>query len=284
MNTKTAAPKGKKKIKPVRRAKKWGAQAPSMALRLLTVAFVAVMLGLLFSALQALEWTMVRIVLTAAVIAAMLALHYADGLNKGVQDAGASRSFEKAFASGRTLTDAEDAMCYHPMKALCAALMVYGIPLLMALYLSATAKPYTYALQDLPLWLSNTYGVRSDVMAPLAAYTQPLQSTAADWIRMFVRLISLNFVSFFEDPVTMSGLIDRLSPLFVAAMPLAYVAGYLCGPAHDAKMVRQNKRAKKVAARRAQRKSMVSELLGEGKDVHYGQRQGGEKHKKKELI
>lgn len=284
MNAKTAAQKGKKKLKPVRRAKKWGAQAPSMALKLLTVAFVAVMLGLLFSALQAVEWTMVRIILTAVVIAAMLAMHYADGLNKGVEDAGASRSFDKAIASGRTLTDREDGMCYHPLKALCAALMVYGIPFLLALYLSATAKPYTYALQDLPLWMTNTYGARSDVMAPLAAYTQPLQSTAADWIRMFVRLISLNFVSFFEDPVTMSGLIDRLSPLFVAAMPLAYVAGYLRGPAHDAKMVKQNKRAKKVAARKAQRKSMVSELLGESKDVHYGQRKGTDKHKKKELI
>ena len=40
----------------------------------------------------------------------------------------------------------------------------------------------------------------------------------------------------------------------------------------------------KAAVRKAQKKSMVSELLGSGGDVHYGQRPQQEEHKKKELI
>ena len=35
---------------------------------------------------------------------------------------------------------------------------------------------------------------------------------------------------------------------------------------------------------KAQKKSMVNELLGSGGDVHYGQRPQNETHKKKELI
>lgn len=283
MNTKTA--KKKKKVsKPLRRAQKWSAQLPGMALKLLTVAFISIVLGVLFSAVQAVDWTLVRILLSLLVIAGMMVLHHTEGLSKGASNAASSRAYSKALAAGRTLTDEEDAQCYHPGKALCAAAIVYGIPLLCALYLSVTAEPYTYELQDLPLWLSNTYGSRQDVMAPLAAYTQPIESTVVDWIRMFVRLISLNFVTLFEDPVTMSGMIDRLCPLFVLVLPLAYIVGYLRGPAYDAKLQKQNRRAKKVAARKAQRSHLASELLAEDKNVHYGKRKETNAHKKKELI
>lgn len=285
MNAKTAAPKGKKKtVKPLRRAKKWGAQVPNMAAKLLMVTVVAVVLGLIFSIVQSIEWKTVRLILASALVGGILALHYIEGLSKGIENAASSHFYDKALAAGKPLTDREDSLCYQPMKALCAALTVYGIPLVLALYLCVTAKPYTYQLQDLPLWLTNTYGSRADVMAPLAAYTQPIVSTVVDWIRTFVRLIVFSFVSFFDEPVTMSPLIDQLSPLFVALMPLAYMIGYLRGPVHDAKVQKQNKRAKKVAARKAQRSTLVSELLGEREDVHYGHRQDSDKHKKKELI
>ena len=51
-----------------------------------------------------------------------------------------------------------------------------------------------------------------------------------------------------------------------------------------AKRQSMQRRAKKAAVRKAQKKSMVSELLGSGSDVHYGQRPQQEEHKKKELI
>ena len=55
-------------------------------------------------------------------------------------------------------------------------------------------------------------------------------------------------------------------------------------PAVYAKRQSMQRRAKKAAVRKAQKKSMVDELLGSGGDVHYGQRVGQEEHKKKELI
>ena len=58
----------------------------------------------------------------------------------------------------------------------------------------------------------------------------------------------------------------------------------LRAPAVYAKRQSMQRRAKKAAVRKAQKKSMVSELLGSGGDVHYGQHPQQEEHKKKELI
>ena len=185
---------------------------------------------------------------------------------------------------GRPLTRKEESACYQPMKALCACLVVFAVPLALSLYLAATAKPYTYALQDLPAWLTGTYGAREDVMAPLAAYAQSATFTLRDGIRLVVRLAVLIYINLFPDPQTMAQMIDRLSPLMVMTYPIACMIGYLRAPAVYAKRQSMQRRAKKAAVRKAQKKSMVDELLGSGGDVHYGQRVGQEEHKKKELI
>ncbi|MFR2494508.1 MAG: hypothetical protein ACLTBF_01935 [Christensenellales bacterium] len=99
-----------------------------------------------------------------------------------------------------------------------------------------------------------------------------------------MRLAVLIYINLFPDPQTMAQMIDRLSPLMVMTYPIACMIGYLRAPAVYAKRQSMQRRAKKAAVRKAQKKSMVDELLGGGGDVHYGQRVGQEEHKKKELI
>mgnify|MGYP002545110190 FL=1 len=202
----------------------------------------------------------------------------------GVADADASHAADKLEKLGRPLSRREEAACYQPMKALCACLIVFGVPLVLGAYLAATAEPYTYALQDLPSWLTGTYGAREDVMAPLAAYAQTASVSARDIIRLIVRLTVLIYINLFPDPQTMTQLVDQLTPLMVLSYPVACMIGYLRAPAVYAKRQSMQRRAKKAAVRKAQKKSMVSELLGSGGDVHYGQRPQQEEHKKKELI
>ena len=202
----------------------------------------------------------------------------------GVADADASHAADRLEKLGRPLTRKEESACYQPMKALCACLGVFAVPLALSLYLAATAKPYTYALQDLPAWLTGTYGAREDVMAPLAAYAQSATFTLRDGIRLVVRLAVLIYINLFPDPQTMAQLVDQLTPLMVLSYPVACMIGYLRAPAVYAKRQSMQRRAKKAAVRKAQKKSMVDELLGSGGDVHYGQRVGQEEHKKKELI
>lgn len=286
MNQKSSnATKTKKRAKkPVRLARRWGKEVLPMARKLAVLTLAIVLLGLMFSALQAVGIYWVRFVLSALLAGGMLLILYTEGVSCGVANVSASRQYVQMEAEGRKLTDKEDAACYHPLKALSACAVMYAIPLLLAIYLAFNAEEYTYTLQSIPSWLTQTYAGRSDVLAPLAAYSQTVALTATDVIRMIVRLFELFFVNFFSDPQQMTGMIDRLSPLLVALLPLSYVAGYLCGPHSSEKIAKQNRRAKKVAARKAERTKVADELLGNPKQVHYGHQVKDEKHKKKELI
>ncbi|MBR5561429.1 MAG: hypothetical protein IKU73_08460 [Clostridia bacterium] len=275
---------GKAKRRKLRRAQKWGSRVLPAAGKILTLLVIMILMGLMFSALQAIENIWLRAGLALVILAGMLLLHVNEGLNQGAEDAASSISYMQGMEAGRKLGREADAACYQPLKALCSALTVYGIPLLMAVYVALAAKPYSYVLQDLPLWLTDTYGARSDVMGPLGAYTVREGMTMFDWIRMLVRMPQMMYVMLFSDTLTMSLLIDRLSPLCIASFPMAYVLGYMFGPASNRKMRKQNRRAKKVAVHKAQKSSLAAELTGVQNAVHYGQRREDDKHKRKELI
>jgi len=273
---------GKKKSRPLRRAQRWGRQTPGMALRLAGFMVAVIVMGLVFSALQAIENEWLRIGLSAMLTAGVLFLCLNEGMNKGAIDAAASRSYESMTAREMPVSDKEDAACFHPLKPLAAALIVFALPLALSVYIALTTKGYTYTLQDLPTWVTSGYGMRQDVMGPLSAYAAQAELQAADWVRMVVRLPMMMMINLFPDPLTMSGLIDRLSPLCVGAFPILYVTGYFFGPAVNRKQEKQNRRAKKIAARKAQKKGLAAELTGSQMQVHYGQK--AEKHKKKELV
>ena len=282
--TEAKTQKTKKAKKPVRRAQRWGKRVLPMAGRLVPMVILIAIMGLMFTALQALEIYWLRAVISAAVGAVMAILLYSEGLNSGVLDANASRNYVQAQEDGRKLTDAEDAACYHPIKALCAAMVIFGLPLVLSVVLAFNAKEYTYVLQSLPKWLTQTYGVREDVMGPLGAYGQSAGMAMLDWVRMFVRLFILVFINLFEDPQKMTAMVDRLSPLMVSVLPIAYMVGYLLSPRKAEKIQKLNRRAKKVAVRRAERRKVGPELLGAQNQVHYGHKKEEKARKKKELI
>lgn len=276
------AKKKTKKKKPLRWAKRWGSQVLPMAGRLAVLLIAIIVLGLMFSALQGVGSAWLRVALSALIVSGLLLLCMNEGLNKGAQDALSSRNYVSLQAKGVALEEKDDAACYHPLKPLCAALAVFGVPIVLAVIVALSAQEYTYALQDLPAWLTDTYGSRGDVLAPLGAYTAEQGLTAIDWMRLLVRLPEMTYINFFGDPQRMSAMIDRLSPLMIASYPLVYAAGYLLGPKVNRKHEKENRRAKKAAVRKAQKSSLVEELTGAQGQVHYGHQK--EEHKKKELV
>ena len=276
------AAKKKKKRKPLRRAQHWQSRVLPMAMKLLVPLVAIIIMGLVFSALQAVSQGL-RLMLAVAIIAGMLLFLFSEGLNGGAEDAAASRNYVSLTAKGIKLTDKDDAMCYHPLKALCAVMAVFIVPLLLSVYIAMTAQVYTYTLQDLPTWLTDSYGMRADVMGPLGAYEAVTPGmTINDWIRLIVRLFVMNYINLFNDPVKMGHVIDWLSPLMIFSYPLMYMIGYLASPSRAEKIAKLNRRAKKVAVRKAERSSLVEELTGAQGQVHYGQKK--EAHKKKELV
>ena len=274
----------KKKQAPLRKANHFMKDAPGIALRLLLYVVVTVVLGLLLSVIQGIENDMLRLAVAALLGFVVLAIYFVEGMSRGTADASNSRQIARLEKAGHSITAKEDASCYHPLKAVAGSMMLYAIPLALAIVLALCAKAYTYVLQDLPTWVPGSYDMREDVMAPLAVYTQSLGTSAIDWIRIVVRLFILVFINLFGNVQTAIGLIDRLSPLFILLYPIAYVAGYLCGPAQQAKIEKMNKKAKKVAVRKQQKKKIADELLGNQNVPHYGHQADKAAHKKKELI
>lgn len=278
-----ATTKNSKKQAPIRKAKRYMKEAPSVAARLLLYVVVTVVLGLLLSVIQGIPNAALRMAVAALLGFAVLAFYFMEGMSRGTGDAMNSRQMAKLEKMDHVINAQEDASCYHPLKAAAGSMMVFGLPLVLAIVLAVNAKPYTYELQDLPSWVAGSYGLREDVMAPLGAYTQAMTAGLMDWIRMVVRLFMMVFINFFGEVQTSIELIDRLSPVFILLYPIAYVAGYLCGPAQQAKLEKMNKKAKKVAVRKHQKKKLVDELLGSQNVPHYGQ-QAAKSHKKKELV
>lgn len=274
----------KKQKKPIRRAKRFGSAVLPAAGKIAPMLILIIVLGLMFTGIQAIEMYIIRVVLSAVLCFCAAFLLYAEGLNRGVADISASRSCAQAEADGRALSAKEDASCYHPLKALCAALAVFILPMACAIIVALNAREYTYTLQSLPSWLTSTYGARSDVMTPLAAYEQAGGFTLLDWVRMFARLFILPMINLFEDPQKMTATIDRLSPLMLCVLPAAYMIGYLLAPNRSRKIDKLNRRAKKVAVRRAERRKVGPELLGAQNQVHYGHKKEEKARKKKELI
>lgn len=271
--------------KPLRRAQNWTKEAPRMAGRLAVTMLAVVVAGLMLSALQGIETYWLRALIAGATVFVMLAFFFLEGLNKGGEDAATSRFCMQLEKNGSAVEAHDDAACYHPFKAVLTLIALFAIPLLMAIYLCAVAKPYTYELQDLPTWLTGSYGVRGDIMGPLGAYERSAASLGVTgWIRVLVRLLVMNFINLFPEPLEMTSLIDRLSPLMIISYPAAYLLGYLCGPKVQRKREKENRRAKKVAVRKAQKSNLARELVGEQNAVHYGQRMDSEKPKRKELI
>ena len=78
----------KKKKKPLRRAQHWGSRVMPMAMKLVVPMIAIIVMGLMFSALQAVGQGL-RIMLALVIIAGMLLFLFSEGLNRGAEDAAA---------------------------------------------------------------------------------------------------------------------------------------------------------------------------------------------------
>ena len=270
-------------VLPPRRAVHWQPLLGQRIGKLLILLFASTLIGLMFSGLQAIEMPVLVVILSVLIISGLTLFFVNEGMSSGVKDTEMSRRVEKTEKEGGHVMASEDAACYSPVRAAVAAAAAFAVPFLLALFVALNAKPYTYVLQDLPSWLTTSYAGRSDVMLPLGAYAQSVPMTMVDWVRLVARVFGMIFVNIFPDPIHQGLLIDRVLPCFFLIYPAGYVLGYLCGPRRQAVLARKQRRAKKVAVKKAQKKSLAEELTKNGAEVHYGQR-NDQKQDKNRLI
>ena len=90
----------KKTKKPLRRAKRWGARIWPMAGRLAAILAAVTVMGLMFSALQAVGSMALRAVISLAILSGVLLMLYSEGLTRGVTDVDASYAADKLEKEG----------------------------------------------------------------------------------------------------------------------------------------------------------------------------------------
>ena len=259
-------------VVPPRQAKHWQPLLGRRTGKLLILLFAATLIGLMFSGLQAINIPWLVTILSILILSGLTLLFFNEGISTGVRDTEISRRVEKQEKDGQHIMQADDTACYSPVRAVVAATLAFIVPILIALFVAVMSKPYTYELQDLPTWLTSSYASRNDIMAPLNAYMTGITMTMVDWCRLLVRMLGMGFVNIFPDPLRQGQLIDWTLPAFFLIYPLGYFTGYLFGPRRQTVMARKQRKAKKIAVKKAQKSSLADELTRTGAKVHYGQR------------
>lgn len=218
-----------------------------------TIVLVAV-LGLLLQTFATIGNLFVRAVIACAVIVACFWMQLVSGGEQGERDVTFGSMLQKRMADGYMPTAEERAKCYAPLRALLGALLGALPFVLCALVVAAVAQPYTYALQDMPSWMS-AYAYRADVYAPLNYYSELGGATLPDYLRIVVRACNMIYLLPFGNNVMYYAFqIDRLGPVLLLILPLGYALGYLRGHALHVKRLAYNEQAKAATLKKIKRK------------------------------
>lgn len=170
-----------------------------------------------------------RLITNALILAALGGLLYMDGIKTGEEDAAFAEIAYTRAQAGQDIPPAERDRCFHPLKGLCTVLAGMLPLLLVCAALAVSAQVQRYHLGALPSWLES-YRTRPEIGLALSYYSEATPMGAVDVLRIIVRLLLFPFVNMVgtESPKRLL-LLERLSPLLVLLVPMAYAFGYALG-------------------------------------------------------
>lgn len=131
------------------------------------------------------------------------------------------------------------------------ALLGAALPLICAIIVAITAKPYVYSLQEYPAWLT-PYTYRPEI-GEAVAYMEGATPTATVWdyMRVVVRFFLFPYVGLLGTMSDSASLLfDRLSPLIMLILPGLSAIGYQFGPNRRAKEAKIIETAKNTPRKR----------------------------------
>lgn len=170
-----------------------------------------------------------RLVANAMILAALAGLMYMDGMKTGEEDVAYAEIAFTRQESGQTIPKEERDRCFHPLKGLYTVLAGMLPLALMCLALAVTAQEQRHHLGALPSWLDG-YRSRADIGLALSYYNETTPMGVVDVLRIIVRLVLFPYVNIVgTDSSARLLLLERLSPLMIFLVPMAYAAGYGLG-------------------------------------------------------
>ena len=175
------------------------------------------------------------------------------GLSRGSAAVALGENVLNQRKSGREVTAAEEACCYHPLKGFVQALIGTLPVLIVAGVYAVLAEQQHTSPGSLPNFVSGMAS-RPDVLAPLTAYTETKPAVLADYLRVGSRAMNMPYVTMVGSS-NYAGLLtlDRVAPLLCLLPAIAYGVGYLLGPGDRLRVQENIAEGKRRLARKQRR-------------------------------
>lgn len=202
-----------------------------------------------------------RIIINVLIVALVLFILFYKGANPGADAVSRGEILYQRQEKGQDVTPGERRLCYHPMKGYLNAFLGTIPFLIPALILAFTTQKSTTSFGTLPDWMGSMIN-RSEIGDALVTYTNPSGMTSNDFIRMFVRIFVMPFISM-TGASNRDGMliVERLSPLILLLPTLAHGTGYAYGKHIRTKIhteIEENKKKKQRRENRERRERRAS--------------------------
>ncbi|NLZ89284.1 MAG: hypothetical protein GX916_07265 [Clostridiales bacterium] len=171
-----------------------------------------------------------RLVINLLLLLAFASLLYMDGIKTGEDDVAFAEIALSRKEAGQTISQGDLDRCFHPLKGLLAVLAGMLPIVLICLVFALIAEVQVYRLGALPSWLEAYRNSRPDISLALSYYSEAVPFQLQDILRIIVRLLIFPYVNIVGTGDAISLLwLERLSPLLVMIVPMAYAIGYRQG-------------------------------------------------------
>lgn len=221
---------------------------------MILVVFVSFITGLSAS----FESAILRLLVNGAAIILALIIYYNNGTKRGTEDIKKGEILWQKKEKGQTFTEAEQKLCFHPLKGYTIGFFGSVVFILLAAILALNTSLRMTEAGGLPSWMQ-AYTQRSDIGNALVNYTHPEGMGITDYVRAAVRIVMLPYVNIVGGTNRYGMLIlERISPLILLLPAAAYGTGYLAGKkvrtqVHTAISENERKRIRREQKRRQAR-------------------------------
>ena len=219
-------------------------------LKFFGIMLLAVFMSFIVCTMTSFNNDILRIGANALIVILILIIFYNSGLNQGTDAVARGEILAQRREKGLEVTRNEQKLCYHSMKGYFNAFCGTILFLIPAIILAFTAERQVTEAGVLPSWM-NSMTRRSEIGDALISYTQHDSMTAADALRMIVRICIMPFIS-----MAGSGnkdlllTIERISPVLLLLPAAAYGTGYIGGKGMRTRVHTEIEENKKIQKRR----------------------------------
>ena len=208
------------------------------------------MIFVIAGAIMLVENLTIRVILNSSILLLAYVMFYYMGMNKGTAAVNLGEMLYTRKENGRPVPQAEQSLCYHPLKGYITALMGVIPFFACALLLALTAQKQYTGLSALPSWISSLT-TREEITDPLAYYAVQQSLSLESIVRMPIRMALMPLVGMVGAENT-DGLllVERISPVLMLLPALAMGFGYTRGVSvrtqvHTSIAANNRKRAKR---------------------------------------